>query len=468
MRTPGRRAGSSRIWVAGILPRHSTPYPRPAMSSPPSRSSPRDPGLQRQTRIRLERKVSLKFKDLEGFVTELSENISMGGMFLRTADPPAPGTLFDFELNLEEEGPLIQGIAEVVWVREQTEGPRHPAGMGVRFLELAPGSRALIYQVVDEHIVAGGEPFELDRAAPAVPPEPGLETPDPGSRAVRAGSYAVLASPQRKQVDGSFRARRAGGLEGLRHRSRRLVLPAGVVLLVGLGALAVYWSLPDGETEPNAPSSTAEARVDATEVRGSPGRDRLDTVVPDAVELGDEAATGSEGATPEQTPGPAPEPATSESGGDGDVEVPGPGRSREEGSAQEPDPATRAPTPPSSTPPEVPPATVLEDVTWRRQGDALVVTLTADGALLDERWDRFRMDQGTPREVVRIRGIRERHRPSIPVAEPELLRIRTGLHRTARGDELHVVLDLGSPRVRLLDAETDGRRLHLTLFEASQ
>jgi len=408
------------------------------MSSPPSRSSPRDPGPQRQTRIRLERKVSLKFKDLEGFVTELSENISMGGMFLRTADPPPPGTLFDFELNLEEEGPLIQGIAEVVWIREQTEGPRHPAGMGVRFLELAPGSRALIYQVVDEHIVAGGEPFELDRAAPAVPPEPGLETPDPGSRAVRAGSYAVLASPQRKQVDGSFRARRAGGLEGLRHGSRRFALPAGAVLLVGLGALAVFWSLPDGETEPNAPSSTAEARADATEVRGSPGRDRLDTVVPDAVELGEKAATGREGATPEETLGPAPEP------------------------------TTRTPTPPSSTPPEVPPATVLEDVTWRRQGDALVVTLIADGALLDERWDRFRMDRGTPREVVRIRGIRERHRPSIPVGEPELLRIRTGHHRTARGDELHVVLDLGSPRVHLLDAETDGRRLHLTLFEAPQ
>lgn len=439
------------------------------MSSPPSRPSPRDPGPQRQTRIRLERKVSLKFKDLEGFVTELSENISMGGMFLRTADPPAPGTLFDFELTLEEEGPLIQGIAEVVWVRGQAEGPRHPAGMGVRFLELAPGSRALIYQVVDEHIVAGGEPFELDRTAPAVPPQPEPATPDPGSRAVRAGSYAVLASPQRKQVDGSFRARRPGGLEGLRHRSRRLLLPAGAVLLVALGALAVFRSLPDGKTEPDTSPATAEAPTAPTEVRGSPGRDRLDTVVPDPVETGEGEGTGSGAAkeTPDRPP-----PASSPGSRGDDAETQDANPSRDEASTQEPEAPTRLPTqpspPPSSASPETPPATVLEDVTWRRQGDALVVTLTADGALLDERWDRFRMDQGTPREVIRIRGIRERHRPSIPVDEPELLRIRTGLHRTARGDELHVVLDLGSPRVHLLNAETDGRRLHLTLFEASQ
>ena len=429
------------------------------MSSPPSRPSPRDPGPQRQTRIRLERKVSLKFKNLEGFVNELSENISMGGMFLRTSDPPAPGTLFDFELTLEEEGPLIQGIAEVVWVREQAEGPRHPAGMGVRFLELAPGSRALIYQVVDEHIVAGGEPFELGGPRPPAPGTHGRAAPDRGEPAVRAGSYAVLASPQRKKTEGGDRGRRVG---------RRLVLLAGVAVLVGIGALALFRGFPAGEPEPDAPHPSPESAADESDTHSSPPRDRLDAVVPDPAGAPEEFAAGR--GAEAQRDARAEEESTrvaagDDSGSEGEIDA---GTARNDaGSPQAPSPdrSAEGEPPPEPRPVAAPPATALDDITWRRRGETLVVTLTADGVFLEDRWDRFRMEEGTPREVVRIRGIRERHRPSIAVDEPELLRVRTGLHRRSHGDELHVVLDLGSPRVRLVDAESDGRRLHLTLFE---
>lgn len=448
------------------------------MSSPPSRSSPPDPGPQRQTRIRLERKVSLKFKDLEGFVTELSENISMGGMFLRTSDAPAPGTLFDFELTLEQEGPVIQGIAEVVWVREQTEGPRQPAGMGVRFLELAPGSRALIYQVVDEHIVAGGEPFELGGTAPIPPASAATAGSDrgtpTGTRTVRAGSYAVLASPQHNKTEEGGQGWRTGGRRGGTGRgSRRRVLLAGAAVLVAIGVWAVFPGLPTGEPEPAEPASAAESSADAASTdaaptdaapadsaqpRSSPRRDRLDAVVPDPAGRRAETETGRE---LEAQPGAqAREEARAQ---DAPAEAEPPDTDPSDETAEDPVPETRGGD--NGDPAATKPAAVLDDITWRRQGETLVVTLRADGAFFDDRWDRFRMDEGTPREVIRIRGIRERHRPSIEVDEPELLRIRTGLHRTARGDELHVVLDLASPRVRLVDADSDGRELRLTLHE---
>jgi uncharacterized protein (TIGR02266 family) len=418
------------------------------MSSPPTPSSPRDPGPQRQQRIRLERKVSLKFKNLMGFVTELSENISMGGMFLRIADPPPPGTLFDFELTLEDEGPLIQGIAEVVWVRELSEGPRQPAGMGVRFLELAPGSRALIYQMVDEHIVAGGEPFELEGAGPTGLPEtePAPTAPtDPGARPVRAGSYAVLASPQRRRADEDPRGRRPGGRRRQpARRSGGIALWATGVLAVGLGVATVVWLLPPREPETASPTVPESAPPKAQETEDAPQTTPETTpateIAPEIepkTEPEIEPETGSPMASAPATP---PSPAAAPT----DAEEP---RSAPE---LEPTPVSVA-------------ATALEDVTWRRRDGALVVTLTADAPLLEERWDRFRMDEGTPREVVRIRGIREGFRPVVPVGEPELVRIRTGHHRTARGDELHVVLDLGSPNVRLTEAVTEGRRLHLTL-----
>ncbi len=54
------------------------------MSTP---ENPGDPEPQRVQRVDLQRKVSLKFKELQGFITEYSENLSIGGMFIRTVSP---------------------------------------------------------------------------------------------------------------------------------------------------------------------------------------------------------------------------------------------------------------------------------------------------------------------------------------------------------------------------------------------
>src|SRR3954451_13631550 len=84
-------------------------------------------------RVPLERKISLKFKEFRGFITEYSENISLGGMFIRTSATKPLGTIFDSELSLTDDCRLVQGIGEVVWARPGDDTEERPGGMGIRF-----------------------------------------------------------------------------------------------------------------------------------------------------------------------------------------------------------------------------------------------------------------------------------------------------------------------------------------------
>ena len=82
-------------------------------------------------RVPIERKIELRFPNFEGLITRMSANLSTSGMFIQSDTPRSPGTEFDFSIRIEEWSP-IQGTAQVVWTRSQTESPERPAGMGVK------------------------------------------------------------------------------------------------------------------------------------------------------------------------------------------------------------------------------------------------------------------------------------------------------------------------------------------------
>jgi uncharacterized protein (TIGR02266 family) len=113
-------------------------------------------------RVPFERTVILKFE-------RFSANISMGGMFIRTERFQKPGSVFEFVFKLADDSNLIQGLGEVVWVREDDLGPEAPPGLGIRFLELDWESRKLISRVIGQYIQEGGVPFDVDRGS-GVPP----------------------------------------------------------------------------------------------------------------------------------------------------------------------------------------------------------------------------------------------------------------------------------------------------------
>ncbi len=160
-------------------------------------------------RIALERMITLQFSHFTGFFAEYSANISMTGMFITTDRIQAPGTRAVFELALTDDGTPICGEAEVVWVRERSQSPDRPAGMGLRFVRLGEEDRCLIRRAVERRLPEGGESADSG-AAPAVG--------DPESRA-ESGAAA-------ESYPGALRGRTAEAAE-TRLRSYTGVAVAG-------------------------------------------------------------------------------------------------------------------------------------------------------------------------------------------------------------------------------------------------
>lgn len=81
-------------------------------------------------------------------------NLSMGGMFIRTADPPPVGTRFRVEVEWASTVmPLAE--AEVVWNR--TTGSEHAAGFGIRFTRMDKQAQ----QMLDALVKNGGNQTAL-------------------------------------------------------------------------------------------------------------------------------------------------------------------------------------------------------------------------------------------------------------------------------------------------------------------
>jgi len=125
-------------------------------------SEPQGAERRRDPRVDVEIGLRIQFGDFRGFVDECCRNLSIGGMFVESAAPPKVGASVRFELSLPEPSTtLVAGKGEVVWVRREAAPPHARSGFGVRFTEIDPISRELIFRTVDRYIQRGGEPFDL-------------------------------------------------------------------------------------------------------------------------------------------------------------------------------------------------------------------------------------------------------------------------------------------------------------------
>ena len=103
-------------------------------------------------RIPLSESVNIVCENMEKFATEFADNISMGGMFIKTANPLPTGTKFDLELSIGKDGKKISALGEVVWTKEfSTGGDKRPSGMGIRFIELHGDSKKFIKEFIDNY-----------------------------------------------------------------------------------------------------------------------------------------------------------------------------------------------------------------------------------------------------------------------------------------------------------------------------
>ena len=93
--------------------------------------------IRRQEK-RIQKILGLTFKSEAGLVKAFTEDMSFGGMFIRTAKPLPKDEMFTLKLTLPNApGPLKIGC-EVAWVRTEAKADNaNPPGMGVKFLHIS-------------------------------------------------------------------------------------------------------------------------------------------------------------------------------------------------------------------------------------------------------------------------------------------------------------------------------------------
>jgi molecular chaperone DnaK len=102
-------------------------------------------------RIPIAERVQIVCENMDNFIMEYADNISIGGMFIKTKTPFPNGTRFNLELTISQTGQKIQGIGEVVWTKESSSSDsKVSSGMGIKFLELKGNSRAVIIDLVEK------------------------------------------------------------------------------------------------------------------------------------------------------------------------------------------------------------------------------------------------------------------------------------------------------------------------------
>ncbi|HND11923.1 MAG TPA: TIGR02266 family protein [Pseudomonadota bacterium] len=91
----------------------------------------------------------LQYPDVDTFVAKYAVNISEGGIFIASMDPPAVGSIVRFELSIAGGQPILRGEGQVVWNAPfDPLRPMDTCGMSLRFLRMDADGVALIRRVL--------------------------------------------------------------------------------------------------------------------------------------------------------------------------------------------------------------------------------------------------------------------------------------------------------------------------------
>jgi CRP/FNR family cyclic AMP-dependent transcriptional regulator len=88
--------------------------------------------------VRVQKTLSLTYKDNQSFVKAYVGNVSSSGLFIKTPNPLKEGERFHLRLQLPDAPEALNVSCEVVWARNQAKATeKSPAGMGVKFIEMS-------------------------------------------------------------------------------------------------------------------------------------------------------------------------------------------------------------------------------------------------------------------------------------------------------------------------------------------
>jgi uncharacterized protein (TIGR02266 family) len=83
------------------------------------------------------------------FYAGFAENLSVGGIFVATHKILPVGEVLMLAIRLPGLARPIEGAGEVRWVRDCSEGSNVPPGLGLRFVEIAPGGLEAIQRFLE-------------------------------------------------------------------------------------------------------------------------------------------------------------------------------------------------------------------------------------------------------------------------------------------------------------------------------
>jgi type IV pilus assembly protein PilZ len=113
------------------------------LSTGPEEALEQETRLRRE-HIRIPQKFEVAYSSSKEFVESYLEDIGLGGLFIKTREPPNKGETIHLEISLPDGGEALRVLGEVIWsIREErvTSERKIPPGMGVKFLTLPTEDR---------------------------------------------------------------------------------------------------------------------------------------------------------------------------------------------------------------------------------------------------------------------------------------------------------------------------------------
>jgi type IV pilus assembly protein PilZ len=104
----------------------------------------------RRRHIRVEREFEVRFRDHIEFATEYTRNISAGGLFIASDDPPPLDDVVDLRLEIPARREALEAQGRVVYVATEEEGSGAAAGFGVEFIDLPQEVQRELQRLVEE------------------------------------------------------------------------------------------------------------------------------------------------------------------------------------------------------------------------------------------------------------------------------------------------------------------------------
>jgi len=93
--------------------------------------------IPRRTEERTSMKIRISFKRANDFFRAYIGNLGAGGLFIKTTQSLAVGTLLNLEFNLPDSDHVIKTKGKVVWTRSnETSDEKKPPGMGIQFIDI--------------------------------------------------------------------------------------------------------------------------------------------------------------------------------------------------------------------------------------------------------------------------------------------------------------------------------------------